>query len=74
MSRLVVIALIIVGVAGAGVAAWTFLPATQQDGAAVPAAGGPSGTDAERRENRERFFGGDTDRNIRGGQEMRPRW
>ena len=73
MSRLLVIAVIILGVAAAGVAAWTFLPATQPDGAAVPSAGS-SGTDVDRREHRERFFGGDTDRNIRGGQEMKPRW
>lgn len=71
MSRLLVIAIIIAGVAAAGVAAWTFLPTAQQNEAAVPAPGGASGTDAE---HRERFFGGDTDRNIRGGQEMRPRW
>jgi len=74
VSRLVVIALIIVGVGAAGVAAWTFLPAAQQDEAVVPSSAGSAGTDADRREHRERFFGGDTDRNIRGGQEMRPRW
>nr|WP_286299647.1 entry exclusion protein TrbK [Aminobacter sp. SS-2016] len=27
-----------------------------------------------RREHAERFFGGDPDRKVRGGQEMRPRW
>ncbi|QOF75446.1 entry exclusion protein TrbK (plasmid) [Aminobacter sp. SR38] len=27
-----------------------------------------------RREHAERFFSGDPDRNVRGGQEMRPRW
>lgn len=28
-------------------------------------------SDAERR---EKFFGGDPERNVRGGQEMKPRW
>lgn len=28
----------------------------------------------ERRERAEKFFGGDTNRDIRSGQEMRPRW
>lgn len=30
--------------------------------------------DAERRERAEKFFGGDPNRDIRSGQEMRPRW
>lgn len=29
---------------------------------------------ADRLEQREKFFGGDTTRDIRGGQEMKPRW
>lgn len=31
-------------------------------------------SDKARRERAEKFFGGDPDRNVRGGQEMRPRW
>jgi Ti type entry exclusion protein TrbK len=31
-------------------------------------------SEAERREHVEKFFGGDPNRDIRGGQEMRPRW
>jgi Ti type entry exclusion protein TrbK len=31
-------------------------------------------SDADRREHREKFFGGDATRDIRGGQEMKPRW
>lgn len=30
--------------------------------------------DTARRERAEKFFGGDPNRNVRGGQEMRPRW
>ncbi|MBB4117019.1 Ti type entry exclusion protein TrbK [Rhizobium sp. BK226] len=29
---------------------------------------------ADRLEHRQRFFGGDATRDIRGGQEMKPRW
>ncbi|WP_205826796.1 entry exclusion protein TrbK [Mesorhizobium zhangyense] len=39
------------------------------------AATAPTATsEAERRERGENFFGGDPDRDIRSGQEMRPRW
>lgn len=31
-------------------------------------------TASERREHVEKFFGGNPNRDIRGGQEMRPRW
>lgn len=38
----------------------------------------PSQTDAISNANdqsrREKFFGGDPERNVRGGQEMKPRW
>ncbi|WP_064697354.1 entry exclusion protein TrbK [Rhizobium aegyptiacum] len=43
----------------------------------VPQAGGDTAkptSDAARREHREKFFSGDPARNIRGGQEMKPRW
>lgn len=36
------------------------------------ATGSPS--DEDRRRHREQFFGGDYSRDIRGGQEMKPRW
>lgn len=29
---------------------------------------------ADRLEHRQRFFGGDATRDVRGGQEMKPRW
>jgi len=31
-------------------------------------------SETERREHRENFFSGDPDRDVRGGQEMKPRW
>lgn len=36
----------------------------------------PIGTpsDADKRRRAEKFFDGDPDRNVRGGQEMKPRW
>jgi Ti type entry exclusion protein TrbK len=33
----------------------------------------PSSDDAQR-EHREKFFNGDPERDVRGGQEMKPRW
>lgn len=54
---------------GAGMAIWLVVqPNAATD---TPAA---ASSDAERREHRERFFGGDPDRDVRGGQEMKPRW
>jgi Ti type entry exclusion protein TrbK len=34
----------------------------------------PPASNAARREHIERFFGGDPNRDVRGGQEMKPRW
>lgn len=31
-------------------------------------------SDSAQREHRERFFGGDPERDVRGGQEVKPRW
>ncbi len=31
-------------------------------------------SDADKRRRAERFFGGDPDRDVQGGQEMKPRW
>lgn len=31
-------------------------------------------SDAEKRLRAQKFFGGDPDRDVRGGQEMKPRW
>ncbi|MFJ1311807.1 entry exclusion protein TrbK [Agrobacterium sp. P15N1-A] len=32
------------------------------------------GSDVETNRHHDRFFGGDPDRDVRGGQEMKPRW
>ncbi|RWX81427.1 entry exclusion protein TrbK [Neorhizobium lilium] len=58
---------------GVGVARWIVQPSAAHlsgAGEASPQAA----SDADRRANREKFFGGDTTRDIRGGQEMKPRW
>ncbi|WP_276523977.1 entry exclusion protein TrbK [Agrobacterium vitis] len=46
----------------------------QPGGATTETSTGTSGTGAAQREHRERFFGGDPDHDVRGGQEMKPRW
>lgn len=48
---------------GLACAVWILMP-TSEDGASTE-------TDAQRR---ERFFGSHPKKDIRGGQEMRPRW
>ena len=52
---------------GIGMALWAFVQPTAET--EVPATAPAS--DAERR---ERFLGGDPDRDVRGGQEMKPQW
>ena len=34
----------------------------------------PYAKDSDHHSRAEKFFGGDPDRNVRGGQEMKPRW
>ncbi|MGY5794463.1 entry exclusion protein TrbK len=73
MSARLIIALALAGIVGFGARVgwtrWQMSAAQATAGTAVQ----PSSDDA-RRERREKFFGGDTDRNIRGGQELKPRW
>lgn len=75
MSARLVISLVLASIlafgAGAGVGLWAVMH-PEEGGAPVPAAQSPS--DAERSEHREKFFSGDPDRDVRGGQEMKPRW
>ncbi|MFG1365869.1 entry exclusion protein TrbK [Xanthobacter versatilis] len=73
LRTLLVVGGLLVG-AGSAVAIWiVFQPAPPQEaGAAAPAASTPS--DAERRERAEKFLGGNPNLDVRGGQEMRPRW
>lgn len=74
MSRLVIIALIVLGTGVISIAAWVFLPSEggTQNGAATPAAQPTTGEDV--RQRRDDFFGGDPDRDVRSGQEMKPQW
>nr|WP_234886577.1 entry exclusion protein TrbK [Sinorhizobium saheli] len=69
-----IIALALAGIAAlAAGAAWLGVqphPAGQSGAGAVvqPA------SEAKRKAHREKFFSGDPERDIRGGQEMKPRW
>jgi len=72
---IVIIALVaVVSVAGASVITWmVFQPEVLPDSRSGADAASSS-TDEEKRRHREQFLGGDADRDIRGGQEMKPRW
>lgn len=72
MSRRIHIALILAGVFafGAGIIAWVGVRPDATT--ATPLA--KSGSSGAQREHRERFFGGEPDRDVHGGQEMKPRW
>nr|WP_172690453.1 entry exclusion protein TrbK [Agrobacterium deltaense]ASK48517.1 entry exclusion protein TrbK [Agrobacterium deltaense] len=76
MSPRLVVILVLAGIAAfsVGVVTWNVVQPSP-----VPMSGsGATSTqlfsDIERREHREKFFSGDPDRDIRGGQEMKPRW
>ncbi|UHS59857.1 entry exclusion protein TrbK [Agrobacterium vaccinii] len=75
MSPRLVIILAVVGIiaSGFGIAKWIVQPgpaAVSRVGEASPQAE----SDADRRARQETFFGGNAERSIRGGQEMKPRW
>lgn len=71
MSRATII-ILVVGVVSLGVAAlWLVLP---RGATPVVTDLAPTADDAERRQRAEKFFGGDPDRDVRGGQEMQSRW
>lgn len=72
MSPRLLIALVLAGVIAFG-AAMIFWMVVQPDAMTEPPAA-TSEPGAAQREYRERFFGGDPDREVRGGQEMKPRW
>lgn len=68
-----IIALVaVVSAAGASVITWNVLQPEPVSGSGEIATGSPA--DEEQRRHREEFFGGNSDRDIRGGQEMKPRW
>lgn len=67
---LIVIAVTAILVVGAGVVGWMLVqPGTTAE---IPAT--TSGSTAAQSAHRTRFFNGDPDRNVRAGQEMKPRW
>ncbi|MDI6029334.1 entry exclusion protein TrbK [Corticibacterium sp. UT-5YL-CI-8] len=70
MSPRILIVLAVAGALGAGTIVWV----TVRPDATTETPAGTSGFGAAQREHRERFFGGDPDRDVRGGQEMKPRW
>ncbi len=67
--RIIILAVVGIAALGAGVVTWSVV---QPGPHPVSEAGEAS--DAARREHRKKFFGGDSDNDIRGGQEMKPRW
>ncbi|MDK1389654.1 entry exclusion protein TrbK [Sinorhizobium sp. 8-89] len=73
MSARLIIALALAGIVGFGTGVswtkWQTSSAQTTGGNTVQPA-----SDHARREHREKFFGGDPERNIRGGQELKPRW
>ncbi|WP_421616499.1 entry exclusion protein TrbK [Agrobacterium tumefaciens] len=70
--RLVIIlAVVLIVASGVGIASWIVQPESMS---ATEEASPEAPSDADRRAYREKFFGGDTTRDIRGGQEMKPRW
>jgi type IV secretion system protein TrbK len=73
--RLVVI-LVLAGIAAlsVGVVTWSVVQPRPVPMSGSGAAAMQTTSDMERREHREKFFSGDPDRNVRGGQEMKPRW
>ncbi|MFB7146136.1 entry exclusion protein TrbK [Agrobacterium deltaense] len=70
---IVIIALVaVVSAAGASVVTSVLLRPEPVLRSGAIATGSPS--DEDRLRHREEFFGGDYSRDIRGGQEMKPRW
>lgn len=72
--RLVAILALAVIVAGVGAVTWIVI---QPGPVPMSGMGGVStqpASETERRDYREKFFDGDPDRDISGGQEMKPQW
>lgn len=76
MSPRLIIILVLAGIAAlsAGVVAWNVVQPSPALVSGSGAAATQPASETERREHREKFFSGDPDRDIRGGQEMKPRW
>lgn len=74
MSRLTIIpAAAVLLVFGTAATIFISLPYGEATGA-PEASQAATQSDADKRRRAEKFFGGDPDRDVRGGQEMKPRW
>lgn len=76
MSPRLITILVLTGIAalGAGIVTWNVIQPRPAPMYGSGAAATRPASETERREHREKFFSGDPDRDIRGGQEMKPRW
>nr|WP_244638347.1 entry exclusion protein TrbK [Agrobacterium fabrum] len=72
---ILVFAIVAIGsAAGASVITWLVIQPQATPNSASGAGAMNSSSDEEKRRHREEFFGGDSNRDIREGQEMKPRW
>ncbi|NTF97817.1 entry exclusion protein TrbK [Rhizobium rhizogenes] len=71
MSPRLVIILAAVGIIASGVVVVRWI---QSPPVPMSEASPQSASDADRRAHREKFFGGNAERDIGSGQEMKPRW
>ncbi|WP_041376402.1 entry exclusion protein TrbK [Polymorphum gilvum] len=76
MSPRLVVILVLAGIAAlsASVVTWNVIQPRPVPMSGSGTAATRPASETERREHREQFFSGDPDRDIRGGQEMKPRW
>ncbi|CUX61882.1 Conjugal transfer protein TrbK [Agrobacterium deltaense Zutra 3/1] len=76
MSPRLVVILVLAGIVafGAGIVTWNVVQSRPAPVSGSGAAATQPASESERREHREKIFGGDPDRDVRGGQEMKPRW
>lgn len=76
MSPRLIIILVFAGIAAlsAGAVTWILVQPRPTPVSGPGAAATQPASETERREHREKFFSGDPDRDVRGGQEMKPRW
>ncbi len=74
MSRLGIL-LVVAVILAMGAATAVFISLRSSDGTVASDPGSAATpTDADMRRRAEQFLGGDPDRDVRGGQEMKPRW